>query len=215
MTTDWVIVGSGVQGRQIASALLAAASAAGERVLGFLDDDPDKQGRIVADLPIVGPLEWARTHGVPLKVAVALGQSKTKRAVVARLRGMGDHLSFPPIIHPFSFIGPRVELAEGVVVQAGTVMICDARVGEFTIVGAQSSLGHDARIGAYCFLSPGLRIAGYGCIGDDCTTGLNTCLLIVKMGNGSVSGAGAVLISDVPEGDIVVGVPARSIRKTP
>jgi sugar O-acyltransferase (sialic acid O-acetyltransferase NeuD family) len=214
MYTDWVIVGSGVQGRQISSALLAASKSDKEHVLGFVDDDPKKHGKYVADLPVLGPLDWLGSRKCPLKVAVSLGRSNIKRSVVCRLRQLNANLLFPPIVHPFSFIGPRVKLSDGVVVQAGTVMICDIAVGEFTIVGAQSSLGHDSKIGAYCFISPGLRLAGYGCIEDDCTTGLNTCLLIVKMGSGSTSGAGAVITRDVLAGDTVVGVPAHSVRKT-
>ncbi len=214
MAGEWVVVGAGVQGRQVCSAVAAAARAAGETLLGFLDDDPGKQGRSVDGWPVLGPLDWARAHPGPLNVAVGMGQAGPKRRIVARLREMGGHLRFPPVIHPFSCVGPGVELGEGVVVQAGAVLICDLAVGEFTIVGAGSVMGHDARVGAYNFLSPGLRVAGFGRIDDDCSTGLNTCILAeVTMGRGSISGAGAVIIRDVAPGDTVVGVPARPVRK--
>lgn len=210
MNRDWVIVGSGVQGRQIGAAVVAAAAAAGDRVLGYLDDDPAKQGLTIADLPVLGPVAWVESHQGALNVVIALGIAEAKRAMVKRLRRMGDHLSFPPVIHPFTSIGPRVELGEGVVVQAGAVLLCDLRVGEFTIVGASSTLGHDCRVGSYCFLSPGLRVAGYATIGDDCVTGLNTCLINhVTLGNRCTTGAGTVLIRDLPEGCTAVGVPAR------
>lgn len=209
----WVVVGSGVQGRQIGAAVLAAAASRGDRVLGYLDDDPSKQGQVVADLPVLGPVEWAGTYREPLNVVVALGMAGAKRAMVDRLRHMGDHVGFPPVVHPFTSIGPRVVLGEGVVVQAGAVLLCDLTVGEFTIIGASSTLGHDSRVGAYCFLSPGLRLAGYAAIGDDCVTGLNTCLINhVLMGNRCTSGAGAVIIRNVEDGETVVGIPARAIR---
>ena len=214
MGGEWVVVGAGVQGRQVGAAVAAAARAAGETLLGFLDDDPGKQGQHVDGWPVLGPLDWARTHPGPLNVAIGIGQAAPKRRIVARLRAMGGHLRFPPVIHPFSCVGPGVELGEGVVVQPGVVLVCDLRVGEFTIIGAGSSISHDARVGAYNFLSPGLRVAGFGRIEDDCDTGLNTCILAeVTMGTGSVSGAGAVLIRSVDPGDTVVGVPARSVRK--
>jgi len=214
MKADWVIVGSGVQGRDIGAVVLAVVAATGERLLGFLDDDPSLQGKTVADLPVLGPLEWARSHGAPLKVAVGLGQSGPKRKVVARLRTMGDHLTFPPVIHPFSSVGPRVELGEGVVVKPGVVVSCDVKVGEFSVLGTSSTLGHDSRVGAYNFLAAGSRLAGYATIQDDCVTGLNTCIIANRtMRNGSISGAGAVIIHDVHEGDTVVGVPARSAHR--
>jgi sugar O-acyltransferase (sialic acid O-acetyltransferase NeuD family) len=211
---DWVVVGAGVQGRQVGAAVAAAARASGERLLGFLDDDPRAAGRTVLGLPVLGPLAWAQDAPGPLNVAVAIGQAGPKRRVVARLRAMGGDLRFPPVIHPFSCVGPGVELGEGVVIQPGSVLVCDLAVGEFTTVGACSSLSHDARAGAYNFFSPGLRLAGYGIVEDDCTTGLNTCILAhVTMHTGSTSGAGAVIIRDVAPGDTVVGVPARPLRR--
>ncbi len=37
----------------------------------------------------------------------------------------------------------------------------------------------------------------------------------MKIGDGAITGAGAVVIRDVPPGDKQVGNPARSIRKDP
>ena len=45
-----------------------------------------------------------------------------------------------------------------------------------------------------------------------CWTGLNSTLRKVLVGNNVIVGAGAVVIHDVPDGDIVAGVPAKSIK---
>jgi len=213
MANEWVVVGAGVQGRQVCAAVDAATRSAGDRLLGFLDDDAGRHGQTLDGWPVLGPLAWARSYPGLLNVAVGIGQALAKRQVVARLRAMGGHIRFPPVIHPFSCVGPGVELGDGVVIQPGVVLTCNLLVGEFTIVGACSSISHDARVGAYNFLAPGLRVAGFGIVEDDCVTGLNTCLLgHVTMHSGSISGAGAVLIRDVAPGETVVGVPARPLR---
>lgn len=50
-------------------------------------------------------------------------------------------------------------------------------------------------------------------IGDNVWIGLNATILKgVKVGNGSVIGAGAVVTKDVPENCLVAGVPAKVIR---
>jgi bifunctional UDP-N-acetylglucosamine pyrophosphorylase/glucosamine-1-phosphate N-acetyltransferase len=53
-------------------------------------------------------------------------------------------------------------------------------------------------------------------IGRDVFIGTNTLLVApVRVGDGALTGAGTVVIRDVPEGDKVVGNPARSIAKKP
>ena len=51
-------------------------------------------------------------------------------------------------------------------------------------------------------------------IGSDAWIGANACILPgVSIGKGAVVGAGAVVTKDVPDCTVVVGVPARALRK--
>jgi UDP-3-O-[3-hydroxymyristoyl] glucosamine N-acyltransferase len=45
-----------------------------------------------------------------------------------------------------------------------------------------------------------------------CWTGLNSTLRKVHVGSNVIVGCGAVVICNVPDGDIVAGVPAKSIK---
>ena len=56
-------------------------------------------------------------------------------------------------------------------------------------------------------------MAGVQSIGDMTWTGLNSTLKDnIKVGNNVLVGAGAAVIKDVEDGDVVAGVPAKSIK---
>ncbi|MDD3663285.1 MAG: serine acetyltransferase [Candidatus Pacebacteria bacterium] len=54
----------------------------------------------------------------------------------------------------------------------------------------------------------------YPKVGDNVTIGAGSCLLgAIKVGNNSVIGAGTVVVKDVPENSVVVGNPAKVIKR--
>jgi UDP-3-O-[3-hydroxymyristoyl] glucosamine N-acyltransferase len=69
------------------------------------------------------------------------------------------------------------------------------------------------QIGKRCLLTEGAIVGGSVKIGDESWLGLNsTVKQKVKIGNNVLVAAGACVLSDVPDQDIVAGVPAKSIK---
>ena len=88
------------------------------------------------------------------------------------------------------------------------------KMGHFSYIG-DATIGPDVNIGAGTITCnfDGVK-KNPTVIGEGAFIGSDTMLVApVKIGKGSRTGAGAVVTRDVPDGNLAVGVPARSIRK--
>jgi UDP-N-acetylglucosamine acyltransferase len=111
----------------------------------------------------------------------------------------------------------KPELAERVKVNAYVTIDAGfkqpTRIGARTLVMKRCHIGHDAQIGADCELAPGTTIAGHCEIGNKVRIGVNACLRpYIKVGDGARIGAGAVVVKDVPAGEVWAGNPAKRIK---
>lgn len=118
--------------------------------------------------------------------------------------------------------GPFSHLRAGAVIRSGAHIgnfaeIKEATIGPHTAVGHFSYLG-DATVGAHVNIAAGTITANYDGtpgkkrtdIGDNAFIGCDTILRApVRVGSNASTGAGAVVTHDVPDGVLVVGVPAR------
>ena len=82
-----------------------------------------------------------------------------------------------------------------------------------TKLDALVHLAHNVRIGKNCELTAGTIIGGSTSTGNSTWTGLNSTLKDnIRIGDNVIVGAGAMVIKDVEDKDIVAGVPAKSIK---
>lgn len=122
-------------------------------------------------------------------------------------------------IGPFSHLRGEVKLAGGVHV-GNYVELVRTTVGKGTKVGHVAYLG-DTTVAENVNIGAGTITANYDgkvknktIIEEGAFIGADTTLVApVKVGRGAKTGAGAVVIKDVPEGTLVVGVPAIEKKK--
>jgi bifunctional UDP-N-acetylglucosamine pyrophosphorylase/glucosamine-1-phosphate N-acetyltransferase len=128
-------------------------------------------------------------------------------------------------------LGDRTDCGPFVRIRPGSVIAEDVHVGSFaeinrTRIGAGSAVPHfsylgDAVIGRKVNIGAGTITANYDGvrknrteIGDGAFVGVDTLLRApVRLGKGSKTGAGSVVLEDVPPGVTVVGSPARQLRR--
>jgi len=136
-------------------------------------------------------------------------------------------------------VGRKVGIADGVIFDCGGNIWGEARggitIGNNSYIGYNSVLlgGGEIEIGKKVLISPGTVITTQGhlikdmgrymkdqptllakiVIEDDVWIGANATILPgVRVGKGSVIGAGSVVTKDIPEYSIAVGIPAKVIR---
>ncbi|MFI7544385.1 acetyltransferase [Actinoplanes sp. NPDC049599] len=206
---DLVIVGAGGFARETA----AAATAAGWRVLGFLDDDPALRGTTRSGLPILGPVSET---GDEAAVVVCVGNPRNytaRQRIVTRLGLPAER--YATIVHPAAVVGSGCVVGPGSVLLAGTVLTADVTVGSHVAVMPQAVLTHDDRVGDYATVASGVRLGGGAVLEEGAYVGAGALVREgVTVGAWSLVGMGSVVLSDVPPGEVWVGGPARFLRST-
>jgi UDP-3-O-[3-hydroxymyristoyl] glucosamine N-acyltransferase len=108
-------------------------------------------------------------------------------------------------------VGNNVEICANSSIARGSLSYTS--IGNGTKIDALVHLAHNVTIGEKCELTAGTVIGGSTKLGNSCWTGLNSMIKDnIKIGNNVIVGAAAGVIHDVEDGDIVAGVPAKSIK---
>lgn len=133
--------------------------------------------------------------------------------VEAEARALGVK-AFRALLDPTSVIAQTASIEEGVVVNAGVVVAAQVELRAFSHVNRSASVGHHSVVDAYATLGPGVLLAGRVHVGRGAFVGAGAvCTPKVRIGANAIVGAGAVVLQDVPDGAVVVGNPARVVKR--
>jgi sugar O-acyltransferase (sialic acid O-acetyltransferase NeuD family) len=207
MTVDLVIAGAGGFARETAAA-----------VLGFLDDNPSLAGAHRSGLPVLAKLDALRQPGHELAgcaVVVCVGNPRDYQArqrIVERLGLPEDR--YATVVHPTAAIGQSCHIGPGSVVLAQVVATADVKVGAHVAVMPQVVLTHDDVVDDFATIASGVRLGGTVHIGQGAYIGAGALVREgLTIGAWSQVGIGSLVLSDVPDGQVVVGSPARYLRE--
>lgn len=187
-------------------------------IVGFLDSSPKLAGQRVLGIPVIGDdslIQGLQDKGIShVFIGVGtVGSTQNRRLLYQRARKAG--LEVIQAVHPQAVISQTARLGYGITVMAGAVINALAHIEENVIVNTGSIIEHDCFIGAHSHIATGARLAGGVHIEEGAHVGLGASILQgIRIGKNAVVGAGAVVIRDVPEGTVVVGVPAAPVGKT-
>jgi sugar O-acyltransferase (sialic acid O-acetyltransferase NeuD family) len=206
-----VIVGAGGQGR-VVSTILALNDQV--EVVGFVDPIFKSPNERINGLPVLGNLDILpvlNSDGV-YSAVIAIGNNQLRALRFEQLDAQGFELI--NAIHPTAIIEHNATLYRGVVVAAGAIICCNTIIRDNCIINTGAIVEHETKIDANVHIAPGANIAGRVEIGHNTFIGIGATVKdYIHIGQNVTVGAGAVVIDDVPDDMVVVGVPARPIRK--
>lgn len=205
-----VIVGAGGFGREVLEIFKDQNTVSKVwEILGFVDENETLHGKILNGYKVLGGLDWLRQYNNDrLGCVCAIGTCEARKQVVERLEEIG--ISFYTAIHPSVIMSEFVDLGQDVIICAGSILTVNIKIGDHVHIDTNCTIAHDAMIGNYCRLGPGVKINGENRLGEGVYIGTSATLIQqISVGNWSTIGAGAVVIDNIPKNVVAAGVPAR------
>lgn len=127
------------------------------------------------------------------------------------LKGLG--LKPISLISQHSILDDLEKIGEAIQVMPGAIVHKFCTIGDYCIINTNSTIDHESKLGNGVHVMGGASIAGRVVIGDYSTIGTNATILPnITIGNNVLVGAGAVVTRNVPDGEVVIGSPAKKLK---
>jgi UDP-perosamine 4-acetyltransferase len=187
----------------------------------LLESGTDVVGAVTA-APSVRPLqvpvlgtedELPRLHAEGVRRAfVAIGDNRTRQRVCAEVGALG--FTLVNAVSPRAHLAQTVRLGAGVALMAGVVVNAYTTVSNGVILNTGATVDHDCVLEQFVHIAPGCHLAGTVVAAEGVFVGIGSSVMPgCRLGRWSQLGAGSVVIGDVGDEVLALGVPAREVRK--
>ena len=190
--------------------------ACGYNPAGLYHYNDERTGQNIHGIPVLDSnTNLFKKHTLAgMQFAISVGDNKIRAELANIIRANGGVL--PTLIHPTAVVSKYATLSEGVVIHANSVVQAGARIGCNSVISYNASITHTSSIGENCYIASGSSIGAYVNIEDFVLIGQAAVLVSAKVsriGENSIIGAGAVVTKSFESNTIVVGNPAREIKR--
>ncbi len=203
------IIGAGDLGQ-----LIAHMAQETYEVVGYFDDTKTV-GERISDIPVLGgvsALDTSFEEGLFNALSVGIGYKHFgfRKMIFDRYL---NHIPFANVIHSTAYIDASCTLGEGIVVFPGCVVDQYAQLENNVLLNAGCTIAHHSRVKEHSFLSPRVAIAGFVTVGACCNLGINTSVIDnIQICDYVQTGGGAVVVNDIENSGLYVGIPAKFKR---
>lgn len=204
------IIGTGSQARYVIEICKS------HKIMGLIDIlDKDNVGKLINGIEVICHLDEIDLNLNPnsLEVIIAYGDNQKKEEIATDLSN--KNYKFATIISEMAYVSSNTEIGQGCIINPNVTIMPNAKIGNHVIIHSGSVIEHDNEIGDFANISPGVTTAGYVKIGKGSYVYTKAAVIPhVKIGRNVRVGAGAVVLNDIQDNSIVVGVPAKAIKES-
>ena len=145
------------------------------------------------------------------KYIIAVGDNMVRSRLYHKIRKAGRGCCIS-VISVRALIGKEADVGNGTFVAHNAYLGPQSKAGIDTIINTGSIIEHEAVIGNHTHIAPNVTVCGRSKIGNYVFCGAGSTIIDkVNICDGVTVGAGAVVVKDITEPGIYVGVPARKI----
>lgn len=194
-----IIIGAGGHGKAIADNALKN----GYTDIFFVDD---KATGTVMGFPIIGTSDCVDgLNDGNTDFIIGIGDNAIRKAISEK-----HTVNWVSVVHPSAQIAYNVSIGKGTVVMANAVINTCATVGDYCIVNTGAIVEHDNVIADYAHISPNVSLGGTVTVGPRTHIGIGaTVKNNTNICSDCTVGAGAVVVKDIVEPGVYVGVPIK------
>lgn len=210
---DIVIIGAGGFAREVAWLIEDINKISNQwNLLGFIDENIQNHGEIINGYKVLGGFEFLEDKD-DIYYVCAIGKSMIRERIVKE-KCEKLEIKAATLIHPSVIMSKNHNtIGEGSIICAANILTVNIKIGKHSIINLDCTIGHDTRIRDFTTVYPNCNISG-NCIVGKCTEiGTGTQVIQGKsIGDNCILGAGSVVINDINDKCVVVGVPAKVIK---
>ena len=181
----------------------------------FVNDLNDGQTSLTIDgVQFTVVKDWKFTNNY--KFIVAVGNPKIKKMLVEKAIQAGLQPAKTIIDPSATILSNKNNLGYGGVISPGCTITTNVKLGDFTTLNLNTTVGHDTTLGRFCTTNPGVHISGECQIGELNEFGTG-CIVRDRLiiGSNKTFGAQSAIVKSILNDAVetYVGVPGILLKK--
>jgi sugar O-acyltransferase (sialic acid O-acetyltransferase NeuD family) len=216
MSIEVIVAGASGSGLKVLQ-ILEDRRAQGQediKIYGFFDDNEELWGKEFFGYPVFGDIAEINKIRKNKRIGIVcpIGNPINRYKMIERFNTI--NCEFPNAIHPSAQVSAKAQVGIGNVISQNVVVQAGVSIGNFNTFNIASILGPLAQVRNFCTVNATVMIASQAVVKDYSYIGMGAKIKEkITISKGSTVGANAFVNSEHEAWSIMVGLPAKVIKR--